>query len=123
MLAKIRRMHIRERLSVREIVCRTGLSGNTIRNRLRQADVVEPKSPKCETISVSSIHGRNDCAPGLSPTATAPSASDAHRAGDVPSHQEHGYAGRYARVCAFVRRWKAEGANAPKKTAHVPLTA
>ena len=55
MLAKIRRMHIRERLSVRERVRRTGLSGNTIRNRLRQADVVEPKHPKRETISVVDI--------------------------------------------------------------------
>ena len=48
MLAKIRRMHYREHLSLREIVRRTGLSRNTIRTWLRQADAVEPKYPPRE---------------------------------------------------------------------------
>lgn len=52
MLAKIRRMHIRDGLPVREIARRTGLSRNTIRNWLRQQDVVEPQYPKRENPSV-----------------------------------------------------------------------
>jgi transposase len=52
MLAKIRRMHIRDGLSLREIARRTGLSRNTIRDWLRQADIVEPKYPKRVTKSV-----------------------------------------------------------------------
>ena len=104
MLAKIRRMHIREHLSVREIVRRTGLSRNTIRNWLRQADVVEPKYAKRETISV------------VDPWADRLRAwliSDSHRGKRerrtvlvmYQAIKQQGYAGSYARVCAFVRRW------------------
>jgi len=49
MLAKIRRMHIRDHIPVRQIARQTGLSRNTIRNWLRQTEVIEPafhKRPK-----------------------------------------------------------------------------
>lgn len=42
LLSVIRRWHLREHLSIREICRRTGLSRNTIRKYLR-AGVVEPK--------------------------------------------------------------------------------
>ncbi|MCB1566322.1 MAG: helix-turn-helix domain-containing protein, partial [Xanthomonadales bacterium] len=44
MLAKIRRMHFRDGLSVREVARRTGLSRNTIRRWLRsgQSEPVYP---------------------------------------------------------------------------------
>ena len=51
MLAKIRRMHLRDGLSIREISRRTGLSRNTVRQWLRQEDVTEPKYPKREEVS------------------------------------------------------------------------
>jgi DNA-binding transcriptional regulator LsrR (DeoR family) len=44
MLAKIRRMHFRDEMSIREIARRTGLSRNTVRRWLRQGHV-EPKYP------------------------------------------------------------------------------
>ena len=43
MLAKIRRMHFRDHLPLREIARQTGLSRNTIRHWLRKQDVVEPR--------------------------------------------------------------------------------
>lgn len=46
MLTKIRRMHLRDGMSVREIVRRTGLSRNTVRRWLRQGTATEPKYPK-----------------------------------------------------------------------------
>lgn len=46
MLAKIRRMHLRDGLSIREISRRTGLSRNTVRQWLRRVDETEPKYPK-----------------------------------------------------------------------------
>ena len=46
MLAKIRRMHLRDGMSIREVCRRTGLSRNTVRNWLRQDGVTEPKYPK-----------------------------------------------------------------------------
>lgn len=120
MLAKIRRMHIRERLSVREIARRTGLSRNTVRNWLRETDVVEPKYPKREVISV---------VDPWSDRLRAWLISDSHRAkrerrtalAMYQAIKQQGYAGSYARVCAFVRRWKSAEANSPKKSAFVPL--
>lgn len=43
MLAKIRRMYFRDKLSIREITRLTNLSRNTIRQWLRQADMSEPQ--------------------------------------------------------------------------------
>ena len=45
MLAKIRRMHFRDGMSLREVSRRTGLSRNTVRAWLRQTEVTEPKYP------------------------------------------------------------------------------
>ena len=44
MLAKIRRMHFRDKLSLREIAKRSGLSRNTLRRWLRQQDVTDPET-------------------------------------------------------------------------------
>lgn len=52
MLAKIRRMHFRDHIPLREIARRTGLSRNTLRHWLRQKDVVEPQYKKREVRSV-----------------------------------------------------------------------
>lgn len=51
-LAKIRRMYFREKVPLREIARRTGLSRNTVRSWLRQTDAVEPKYPKRVSPSV-----------------------------------------------------------------------
>ncbi|HIA2370985.1 TPA: helix-turn-helix domain-containing protein, partial [Burkholderia contaminans] len=51
-LAKIRRMYFREKVPLREIARRTGLSRNTVRRWLRQTDAVEPKYPKRVSPSV-----------------------------------------------------------------------
>jgi transposase len=52
MLAKIRRMHIREKLSIREIARRTNLSRNTVRQWLKSLEMSEPKYPKRRVVSV-----------------------------------------------------------------------
>jgi len=52
MLAKIRRMHLRDGLSIREVSRRTGLSKNTVKRWLRQEGVTEPKYPKRDETSV-----------------------------------------------------------------------
>ena len=117
MLAKIRRMHLRDGLSLREIARRTGLSRNTIRGWLRQADVVEPEYPKRVTRSV------------LDPWAEQLASwlsTDRHRTKRerrtarvlYQAIKQQGYAGGYGRVCAFVRRWKSEATEAPRQTAY-----
>jgi transposase len=52
MLAKIRRMHIREKLSIREIARRTNLSRNTVRQWLKSPEMSEPKYPERRVVSV-----------------------------------------------------------------------
>ena len=52
MLAKIRRMHLRDGLSIREVSRRTGLSKNTVKRWLRQEGVTEPKHPQRDEASV-----------------------------------------------------------------------
>jgi transposase len=44
-LAKIRRLYFRDKLPIKEICRQTGLSRNTVRTWLREADMVEPKYP------------------------------------------------------------------------------
>lgn len=120
MLAKIRRMHLRDGLSLRAIARRTGLSRNTVRDWLRQTDAVEPKYPKRITKSV------------LDPWAEQLASwlgTDRHRTKRerrtarvlYQAIKQQGYAGGYGRVCAFVRRWKSEAIEAPRQTAYVPL--
>ena len=120
MLAKIRRMHFRDRMSIREVARRTGLSRNTVRDWLRQRDVTEPEFHKRSAKSII-----DPWAEALRTWVTA----DRHR----PKRERRtarvlfeqvkaqGYPGGYGRVCAFVRRLKSEDATSPRKTAYVPL--
>lgn len=121
LLAKIRRMHFRDRVGLREIARRTGLSRNTLRSWLRRPEVTEPKYPARKTPGV------------IDPWADTLRqwlATDAHRNKRerrtmldlYRAIQAQGYPGGYGRVCAFVRRWKDEASANPKRAAFVPLT-
>lgn len=44
-LAKIRRLHLREGVPIKEIERRTGIARNTIKRWLRKGQMVEPKYP------------------------------------------------------------------------------
>lgn len=120
MLAKIRRLHVREGQSVRRIARDTGLSRNTVREWLRK-DVAEPQFHKRTPISVV-----DPWADQLRQWLKA----DSHRAKRDrrtvrslhQAIQAQGYAGSYGRVCAFVKRWRAEIAQSPKLNAYVPLS-
>ncbi len=103
MLAKIRRMHFRDGMSLREVTRRTGLSRNTVRSWLRRPEVVEPKYPSRK--AASKLDGwiellgtwlRTDSHRGGRERRTAKALFEAIRA--------EGYTGGYGRVCAFVRR-------------------
>jgi len=120
MLAKIRRLHFRDGLSVREIARQTGLSRNTIRNWLRQVTVTEPAYPARVVRSILDPY-RDQLTTWLT--------TDSHRAvrdrrtGTVlfQQLQAAGYPGGYGRVAAFIRRWRQEGGAAPRRQAYVPL--
>ncbi|WP_374595444.1 IS21 family transposase [Aquabacterium sp.] len=120
MLAKIRRLHLRDGLSIREVSRRTGLSRNTVREWLRQEGVTEPKYAKRERPSV--------VAPWAGQLEGALRA-DAHRPvrerrtakALFEQIQALGYRGSYPRVVVWVRRWREAQAAAPRRAAFVPL--
>jgi transposase len=120
MLAKIRRMHMREGMSIREVAKRTGLSRNTVRQWLRMASVTEPKykarPPRSRVDAWGEYLG-------------AALKADAHRGKrerrTVKALYEQiralGYDGSYVRVVVWVRRWRVQQDEAPRRAAFVPL--
>lgn len=121
MLAKIRRMHFRDHLSLREIARQTGLSRNTIRRWLRQKDVVEPRYKKREPKSVVDAWA-DQLAQWLQTDAHRPKRDRRTALVMFKAIRAQGYPGSYNRVCAFVRRWRSEDAEKAKGAAFVPLT-
>ena len=121
MLAKIRRMHLRDGLSIREVSRRTGLSRNTVRQWLRQEGVTEPKYPKRETLSVVDAWAEYL---GVALKADAHRPVRERRTAKMLYEQIRalGYAGSYARVTAWVRRWQAAQDAAPRRAAFVPMS-
>ena len=122
MLGKVRRMHLRDQLSLHEISKRTGLSRTTLRKWLRkpEAEVVAP--PR---------YRRAEAPNKLSPYyATLEQAlkADAHRIKQnrrttkalFVQIKAAGYTGGYSRVTDFTRAWRGHEGNAPR--AFVPLS-
>jgi hypothetical protein len=120
MIGKVRRMHRRDKKSVREIAKATSLSRNTVRKYLRMEQVEEPKY-------------RREAAPTkLAPfheAVTQALAADARR----PKRERRtaralheqlkaaGYDGGYSRLTDFIRAWRASVGQAASTTAFVPL--
>ena len=119
MLSKVRRMYFRDKLPLREIAKRTGLSRNTLRRWLRQAGVVEPAYPARVSPSILDPY-REQLTAWLLTDSHRPK-RDRRAARVLFQHlQAQGYPGGYGRVAAFARRWRDEGAK-PRRAAFVPL--
>jgi len=120
MLAKIRRMHLRDKLSIREISRRTNLSRNTIRQWLRQPNMVEPKYSQRPVISVVEPYFEQirqwlkaDSHRGKKERRTAMAIFNALKT--------QGYTGSYVRLAVWVRRLRQEITEEPNRNAFVPL--
>ena len=102
MLAKIQRMYFRDKLPLREIAKRSGLSRNTLRCWLRQEDVVEPVYPARVSPSILDPY-REQLVAWLRTDSHRPKRE--RRTAKVMFHhlQAQGYPGGYGRVAAFVR--------------------
>lgn len=121
LVSVIRRWHLREKVSIREIARRTKLSRNTIRKYLSDGQL-EPVYPKRSSPSK------------LDPYAEVLSSWLEREAGRGRKHRRNlrqlygdlvavGYPGSYDRVCAFARTWRqqqAEFARSSRGT-YVPL--
>jgi transposase len=120
MLGKIRRMYLRDKLSLHEIAKRTGLARNTVRTWLRTSE--KPARP---------TYRRNEGPGKLTAFHEALKQAlkaDAHRIKQnrrtaralFVQIQADGYAGGYSRVTDFIRDWRGSEGRAPH--AFVPLT-
>ncbi len=122
MLGKVRRMYLRDKLSLHEISKRTGLSRNTLRKWLRKPAVDPVAAPRY-------VRGKmpNKLTPYHGALELALNA-DAHRIKQnrrtakalFEQIKADGYPGGYSRVTDFIRAWRAREGNAPR--AFVPLT-
>jgi transposase len=104
LLSVIRRWHLRERVPIRAIARRTGLSRNTIRKYLANG-VVEPRYPKRKSRSnldafVEKLAGWLKAESGRGRKQRLSTKELYLRL------QQLGYGGSYDRVCAFARRWR-----------------
>jgi transposase len=122
MLSLIRRLHLREGISLREIARRTGVSRNTIKKYLA-GKIVEPR--------YKARPARSKLAPYAEQLIvrlkTAARAARKQRKSVKQMYRELaglGYEGSYDRVIAFARRWRAEQIETTKTTGRgtfVPL--
>jgi transposase len=111
MIGKVKRMHFREKKSVREIVRLTSLSRNTVRKWLKTPVLEEPKYRRGE-------------APGkLTPFHDAIKQALKRRTARALHVQikAEGYAGSYSRVTDFVRAWRQGEGQSVSTKAFVPL--
>ena len=121
MLAKIRRMHFRDGVPLRDISRRTGLSRNTIRRWLREPSTGEPKYPKRASKSVIDAWAEQ-LRQWLIADSRRPKRDRRTATQMYEELRTAGYDGSYQRVCAFVRSWKQERDEAPQRGAFVPMS-
>ena len=102
----IRRMALREKLSIREISRRTGLSRNTITKHLN-AGTIEPQFTTPERQS--KLDPFADKLTGWLKTETGKSRKQRRTAKQLYEDLvKLGYTGSYGRVAAFARDWRAD---------------
>jgi hypothetical protein len=103
-LSVIRRWNVRDHMTIREIVRRTGISCNTIRKYLA-TDVVDPRYPKRRSASKldSLAATRSGWLAGESARGRKQRRSLKQMHADL---KQLGYTGSYDRVTAFARTWR-----------------
>ena len=120
MLGIIRRMHLRDKLSLHEISKRTGLSRNTLRKWLKV-----PEEVKVPRYSRAKTYGKLQAFTAeleLALKADAQRIKQDRRTGKALFLQikAKGYGGSYSRVTDFIRQWRSTEGKKPH--AFVPLT-
>ena len=119
MLGKIRRMHVRDKMSVRAIAKRTGLSRNTLQKWLQMPEEVKvPKYVRAKGFSKLGVFA-DELEQALK--ADAKRNKQDRRTGKALFIQikASGYAGGYTRVTDFIRDWRTSAGKDVK--AFVPL--
>jgi transposase len=121
MLGKVRRMHLRDKLSLHEISKRTGLARNTLRKWVRtpEKEVAPPRyQRKLKPTKLSAFHATLEQA--LKADALRNKQNRRTAKALFVQIKAEGYTGGYSRVTDFIRDWRGSEGKAPH--AFVPLT-
>ena len=119
MLGKIRRMHLRDKMSVRAISKRTGLSRNTLQRWLAMPEeVAVPKYVRAKTFGKLAAFA-DELEQSLTADALRPKKDRRTARALFVQIKASGYAGGYTRVTDFIRAWRASAGKDIK--AFVPL--
>ncbi|CAK0757681.1 hypothetical protein CCP4SC76_290012 [Gammaproteobacteria bacterium] len=118
-IGKIRRLHLRDKLSISEVSRRTGLTRNTIRRWLKVADGTEPKYKRKVQAKLLTPF-EESLKQWLEADKHRPR-SDRRTARKLFGQlREQGFTGSYSRVTEFVRRWH-DREGTPGCKAFIPL--
>ena len=119
MLGRIRRMYLRDKVSLHEITKRTGLSRNTVRRWLRTPEEVQVPAYN-RAAGFSKLSGfMTELEQSLKADALRPKHNRRTGRALFVQIQASGYAGGYTRVTDFIRAWRASAGKETK--AFVPL--
>ena len=119
MLGRIRRMHLRDKLSLHEIARCTGLSRNTVRNWLRApGEVSKPTYSRKAVFGKLSRHVA-ELEQALKADALRPKKDRRTARALFAQIKASGYTGGYTRVTDYIRAWRADAGKDIK--AFVPL--
>ena len=119
MLGRIRRMHVRDKVSLHEIAKRTGLSRNTVRNWLRKPEAVQEPVYK-RTPGFSKLNAYvAELEQSLKADAHRPKQNRRTARALFAQIKASGYEGGYTRVTDFIRAWRSDAGKGIK--AFVPL--
>ena len=119
MLGRIRRMHLRDKVSLHEIAKRTGLARNTVRRWLRAPEEVQAPTYS-RAAGFSKLGGFiADLEQSLKADALRPKQDRRTGRALFAQLRAAGYAGGYSRVTDFIRAWRASAGKGVK--AFVPL--
>ena len=119
MVGKVRRMRLRDQLSISEITKRTGLARNTVKKWLNAAG---DKLPRYRRIRGKGKLSAFEASLELSLKADAGRPKQGRRSGKAlfVQIQAQGYTGGYSRVTDFIRAWRTQAGKVQSK-AFVPL--
>jgi DNA-binding transcriptional ArsR family regulator len=119
MLGRIRRMHLRDKLSLHEIAKRTGLSRNTVRNWLRAPGEVNKPTYSRTAGFGSKLSGHvAELEHHSKPMRLRPKKDRRTARALFAQIKASGYAGGYTRVTDYIRAWRAALAKKSRHSCH-----
>ena len=120
MIGKVRRMHFRQKKTVREIARATSLSRNTVRKCLREQEAAEPKyRRRAMPTKLTAYEPQIEAA--LQADAKRPKRERRTAKMLLAQIRAAGYQGGYTRLTDFIRQWKLGEGERAATQAYVPL--